>query len=196
MLRLSAVLRSRFRFATAPLRGTCFYPQPLGFGNAIRQKQKAKEYLFNFIIKLQLQQINLRFLEHKLTAYLALSFSHKTELQSVVNTIKAVLTTLNIKPIVFALENNYAVTNEKLMMQHALAEIDKCDLFIAELSYKSIGIGVEAGYAKAKNKPIVYLRSNIAEHSTTVSGISDYSIIYNSINDLNEKLKTCFNTFI
>ena len=80
-------------------------------------------------------------------------------------------------------------TQERQMMNQALADIDSCDMLIAETSHKGIGIGVEAGYAKAKNKPIVYLRHENAEHSTTVSGISDFQIIYTDTSDLKNKLK-------
>lgn len=74
------------------------------------------------------------------------------------------------------------------MMNQAIRDIDNCDILIAETSDKGIGIGIEVGYAKAKNKPIIYIRSAKAEHSTTVSGISDYQIIYADIGDLKNKL--------
>ena len=74
------------------------------------------------------------------------------------------------------------------MMNQAMIDIDKCDMLIAETSEKGIGIGIEVGYARAKNKPIVYLRNACVKHSTTVSGISSYQIVYNNINDLQEQL--------
>jgi len=40
----------------------------------------------------------------------------------------------------------------------------------------SIGVGVEAAYTAAKNKPSVYLRSLEGEPSTTVEGISNRQI--------------------
>ena len=76
-------------------------------------------------------------------------------------------------------------------MQQALADIDVCDLLIAEVSDKAIGIGVEAGYAKGKGKPVIYIRQKDSEHSTTLSGISDYRIIYDNINDLELQLSAC-----
>ena len=74
------------------------------------------------------------------------------------------------------------------MMQTAFAEIDKCEILIAEVSDKAIGIGIEVGYAKAKNKPVIYLRHATAEHSTTVSGASDYTVIYADDTDLKKQL--------
>jgi nucleoside 2-deoxyribosyltransferase len=70
-----------------------------------------------------------------------------------------------------------------------MSEIDRCDLFIAEVSEKGIGVGVETGYAKAHNKPILYLRHAGAEHSTTVSGVSDYHVFYRDAGDLKLKLE-------
>lgn len=74
------------------------------------------------------------------------------------------------------------------MMVTAMQEIDNCDFLIAETSVKGIGIGVEAGYAKGKNKPVVYLRHQQASHSTTVAGISDYQLIYTDSTDLEQQL--------
>jgi len=45
----------------------------------------------------------------------------------------------------------------------------------------SIGIGVEAEYAAAKNKPSVYLRSLEGEHSTTVAGISNWQFFIKQV---------------
>ena len=74
------------------------------------------------------------------------------------------------------------------MMQQAMRDIDHCDVLIAETSHKGIGIGIEVGYAKAKGKPVIYLRHQDAEHSTTVSGISDFQIAYSDTNDLQKQL--------
>lgn len=73
-------------------------------------------------------------------------------------------------------------------MQQAMKDIDRCDLLIAETSDKGIGIGIEVGYAKAKNKPVIYVRHNTAEHSATVSGISDFQIVYVDAEDLKKQL--------
>lgn len=71
------------------------------------------------------------------------------------------------------------------MMQQAMKDIDSCDLLIAETSDKVIVIGIEVGYARAKGKPVIYVRHHNAEHSTTISGISDFQIIYINPKDLN-----------
>jgi 2'-deoxynucleoside 5'-phosphate N-hydrolase len=81
----------------------------------------------------------------------------------------------------------------KSLMDAALKKIDDSDLLIAELSYKSIGIGIEVGYAKARNKKIIYIHKKGTEVSTTVSGVSDIRIEYEDIEDLITKLKKAIN---
>jgi 2'-deoxynucleoside 5'-phosphate N-hydrolase len=123
-------------------------------------------------------------------AYIAISYNKRKELQPVLDAIKEVLDQHSITPFVFADNYNFNPSQEKEMMQAAFAAIDKCEMLIAEVSDKAIGIGIEVGYAKAKNKTIVYLRAIGAEHSTTVGGTTDCTIIYNSTVDLKSRLKS------
>jgi nucleoside 2-deoxyribosyltransferase len=123
-----------------------------------------------------------------MTAYISISFS-KRKLAN--KELAAIITTLNehkIQPFIFVDNYKFDSTQEREMMQQAMTDIDHCDLLIAEVSDKAIGIGIEVGYAKAKNKPIIYIRKKDAEHSTTVSGISDLQIIYSDTNDLQKQL--------
>jgi len=121
-------------------------------------------------------------------AYIAISYNKRKELQTVLDTIKEVLLANSITPFVFVEQYNFSPTQEKEMMQAAFAELDKCDLFIAEVSDKAIGVGIEAGYAKAKGKTIIYLYPEVAEYSTTVGGTADHILPYNNPVDLKEKL--------
>ena len=121
-------------------------------------------------------------------AYIAISYNKRKQLQPELDAIKEVLKQHSITPFVFVDNYNFNASQEKEMMQQAFGEIDKCDLLIAEVSDKAIGIGIEVGYAKAKNKPIIYLRHRTAEHSTTVSGTSDYIVIYSDDDDLKKQL--------
>src|SRR5205809_5827480 len=91
-------------------------------------------------------------------------------------------------PFIFVDQYKFGPSQERQMMHQAMTDIDKCELFIAEVSDKAIGIGVEAGYAKAMGKPIVYVRKAKADHSTTVSGVSDFQVIYNDVLDLQKQL--------
>jgi 2'-deoxynucleoside 5'-phosphate N-hydrolase len=127
-------------------------------------------------------------------AYIAASYSRQKFLQAEIEIIKQTLGQYNIDPFVFVDIYNFKPDEEKQMMQQVFATIDVCDLLIAETSDKAIGIGVEVGYAKAKGKPIIYLRNYAAEHSTTVSGAGDYTIIYTSCNNLGYQLKNILKT--
>jgi 2'-deoxynucleoside 5'-phosphate N-hydrolase len=127
-------------------------------------------------------------------AYIAVSYSKRKFLQVELEIIKQTLGQCNIDPFVFVDTYNFKPAEEKQMMQQAFAAIDACGLLIAETSDKAIGIGIEVGYAKAKSKPVIYLRNNAAEHSTTVSGASDYIIIYTSSNNLGYQLKNILKT--
>lgn len=121
-------------------------------------------------------------------AYISLSYSKRKLLNKEIDSITVVLRRSGIKPFVFVDQYRFDPADEEQMMQQAMADIDNCGLFIAEVSQKAIGIGVETGYAKAKNKPIIYLRNIHAEHSTTVSGMSDFRIVYTNCTDLENQL--------
>ena len=121
-------------------------------------------------------------------AYISISYSKRKSMDAETNVIKETLLSFKIEPFVFVDEFKFYKEHEKKMMQQALISIDECDMLIAEVSDKAIGIGIEAGYAKAKGKTLIYIRNKNAEHSTTVSGISDFLIIYNNVVELKHLL--------
>jgi nucleoside 2-deoxyribosyltransferase len=127
-----------------------------------------------------------------MTAYIAISYSKRNALADELTAIKEVLVASGITAFVFAEQFQFDPAQEKEMMQEAMQKIDAADLLIAETSDKAIGIGIEAGYAKAKEKPVVYLRNKKADHSTTLSGISDQQVIYENSIDLKEQLQMIF----
>ncbi len=120
-------------------------------------------------------------------AYLAIGFQSRRSLQAEVDTIQEVLARSGISLFVFTDQYHFLKEAEKEMMQTAFREIRGADLFIAEVSEKAIGVGIETGYAAALLKPIVYLRNHHAEHSTTASGAATHSIIYSDTSDLSVK---------
>lgn len=121
-------------------------------------------------------------------AYISVNFSKRKFLQHELDTIAEILTAFKILPFVFVDHYRFDPEQEQEMMMYAVKEIENSDLLIAETSYKGIGIGIEAGYAKGKGKPIIYMRHKNAEHSTTVSGVSDYHIIYSDADEMKVKL--------
>ncbi len=123
------------------------------------------------------------------TAYISLSFQNRPLLTPVLAAISEALYHVGMIPFVFVDHYTFNTSQERAMMAQAMKDIERCDLLIAETSDKAIGIGVEAGYAKAKGKPVIYLRQDDAAHSTTVAGISDFQLIYTSPADLKQKLE-------
>ncbi len=129
-------------------------------------------------------------------AYIAVSFSKRNELANEINSIKKVLQDNQIDYVVFIEKYLFTPDKENEMMKTALEEIDKCSILIAETTDKGIGIGIEAGYAKAKDKPVIYMRKNKAEHATTLSGLSDFKVIYNDTDDLEMQLAGIMKNYI
>jgi 2'-deoxynucleoside 5'-phosphate N-hydrolase len=121
-------------------------------------------------------------------AYISVSFSKRKSVDKEINVIKDTLNEFNISSFVFVDNYKFDLTQEKEMMEQAMTDIDSCDILLAETSDKGIGIGIEVGYAKAKGKTVIYLHQKYTEHSTTVSGISDYQITYIDITDLKKQL--------
>ena len=65
----------------------------------------------------------------------------------------------------------------------ALRAIDDCD-FLSRFSEKGVGLGIEAGYAYARKKPIIVLAKEGVEISDTLKGISKQFIFYTKPEDL------------
>ena len=127
-------------------------------------------------------------------AYLAISYSNRKLFNKEVNSLKNYLLTKNIELLVFVDKYNFAPNQEQEMMQTAFNEIDSSDILIAELTTKSIGVGIEIGYAVAKNKPVFYLRKTTSEYSTTAAGSSKFSIKYNNEIDLIIEIEKLLNS--
>lgn len=123
------------------------------------------------------------------TAFISMSFSQTYLIKTVVERLKAVLSTYAISVNIFVDDYTFDASEEDIMMKVSCDDIAKCDFLIAEVSNKAIGVGVEVGYAAGLGKPIIYMRQRNAEHSTTVSGISTYNIIYDSLDDMEHKLE-------
>ena len=120
--------------------------------------------------------------------YLAISYSKRKNFDKEVTVLKQFFFNRGIDLLVFVDQYNFKQNEEKLMMQTAFTAIDSCDLLIAELTTKSIGVGIEIGYAYAKNIPILYLHKEQAAYSTTASGSANYHITYSNEIDLIKKL--------
>ena len=74
-------------------------------------------------------------------------------------------------------------------MNMTFKEIDKADILIVEFSEKGVGLGIEAGYAFSKNKPIIVLAKEGSDVSTTIKGISKQVIFYKNVEEIKDKLR-------
>lgn len=122
-------------------------------------------------------------------AYLAISYSNRKLFDTEINSLKQLFTDYNIELLVFVDKYHFKPNQELEMMQTAFAEIDSSDMLIAELTTKSIGVGIEIGYAYAQQKDIYYLRKKNAEYSTTAAGCANYNLEYVNDVDLVNQLK-------
>ena len=121
-------------------------------------------------------------------AYFAISYSNRKQFDKEVDSLQKLFNKNNIELLVFVDKYDFKVNQEKEMMKTAFEEIDSSNFFIAELTTKSIGVGIEIGYAFAKEKPIFYLRKKKSEYSTTASGCSSYIIEYENEFDLRDSI--------
>ncbi|MGY0218414.1 nucleoside 2-deoxyribosyltransferase [Endozoicomonadaceae bacterium StTr2] len=70
------------------------------------------------------------------------------------------------------------------IMQDTFAKIDASDLVVVDVTEKGIGLGIEAGYAKAKGKALIIVARDSVEVSTTIKGIADQIIFFNNISEI------------
>lgn len=122
-------------------------------------------------------------------AYFAISYSNRNLFDKEVESLQELFKKNSIELLVFVDKYNFTTDQEKEMMNAAFQEIDNSDFLIAELTTKSIGVGIEIGYAFAKNKPVVYLFKKGSEYSTTASGCSNSVIEYRNEHDLRESME-------
>jgi len=121
--------------------------------------------------------------------YLAISYSNRGLFDNEIECLKNLFKSNNLELLVFVDKYNFKTSQEKEMMKSAFMEIDDSDFLIAELTTKSIGVGIEIGYAFAKKKPIIYLRKKYTEYSTTASGSSTYNVEYENEFDLYKSME-------
>ncbi|MCK5537218.1 MAG: nucleoside 2-deoxyribosyltransferase [Bacteroidales bacterium] len=129
-------------------------------------------------------------------AYFAISYTNRKLFYKEIKSLKNLFNINNIELLVFVDKYNFKANQEKEMMKTAFEEIDSSDFLIAELTTKSIGVGIEIGYAFAKEKPIFYLRKKDSEYSTTASGCSISVIDYENELDLYDMMEKLIRTKI
>jgi len=74
------------------------------------------------------------------------------------------------------------------MMKITFSQIDQSDIIIADVADWPIGVGVEAGYAYAKDIPIICICNINKKIANTVAGLATQVIMYESYEDLSKRL--------
>ena len=123
-----------------------------------------------------------------ITAYLAIKFhaDHKNKLS--IEQISAALMSAGIRSICVTrdLEKWGTVHFEPAdLMLKSFEAIDTSDFVVIDLTEKGVGLGIEAGYAWAKGKPIITIAKAGSDISTTLQGISEQIVLYETFDDLN-----------
>ena len=72
------------------------------------------------------------------------------------------------------------------LMQRAFAEIDLSDLLVVDLTEKGVGLGIEAGYAYARQIPIVVIARKGSDISATLQGIARKLFLYDEFEELTD----------
>lgn len=129
-----------------------------------------------------------------ITAYFGISKSNRVHFDNEIQQLKNCLTKHDINLLVFVDKYNFNPDQEKEMMSIAFEEIDNSFFLIVELTKKAIGVGIEVGYAVAKQKPIIYIKRKNAKHSTTVARCSNFSIEYENEFHLSEEIEKIIKT--
>lgn len=75
------------------------------------------------------------------------------------------------------------------LMRLTFSELDACDLLLVDLAEKGVGVGIEAGYAAARGKPIVVIAPTAADVSDTLAGLAQAVWRYADFADLPGILK-------
>ncbi len=125
-------------------------------------------------------------------AYLAHKFYSDGRNRKLIEDISESLKENGVETVIMARDfedwGNKTYSPEELM-RLSFKQIDDCDILILEFSEKGTGLGIEAGYAYAKNKPIYVVAVSGSEISTTLKGIVNLIIFYSDPKEVGGKIK-------
>lgn len=72
------------------------------------------------------------------------------------------------------------------LMKRSFTEIESSDVVVVDLTEKGVGLGIEAGYARAKGIPVITIAPAGTDISTTLEGISRRVVFYREMSDLQQ----------
>ncbi|HEY4498994.1 MAG TPA: nucleoside 2-deoxyribosyltransferase [Candidatus Paceibacterota bacterium] len=127
-----------------------------------------------------------------MNAYLAIKFKEDFSNRSLIENICTALEIVGVQTTVMVRDlEKWGKTKftPQEMMSKAFEETDKADILIIEFSEKGVGLGIEAGYALAKGKPIIVIAKTGSEISDTLKGLAKDIIFYAEPDELSEKFQ-------
>lgn len=124
-------------------------------------------------------------------AYLAVKFKEDFSNRELIENISNALRKEGIETSVMARDfekwGKVRFTPKELM-EKTFEKIDASQMLIVEFSEKGVGLGIEAGYAYAKGKPIIVIAKEGSEISDTLRGIAQKVIFYKNPEDIIGKI--------
>jgi 2'-deoxynucleoside 5'-phosphate N-hydrolase len=124
-------------------------------------------------------------------AYLAIKFKEDYSNRPFIEDLSRVLKDVGIITEIMVRDHERwgeKIFSPKELMQLTFEAIDNSNILIIEFSEKGVGLGIEAGYAFAKRKPIIVIAKEDASISSTLSGIANNIIFYKDISELGIKI--------
>jgi nucleoside 2-deoxyribosyltransferase len=119
--------------------------------------------------------------------YIGIKYHEDYKNKLIVNKIASVLENKGYETICIVRDISMKESNKYTsyeLMKLTFEKIDICDLVVIDLTEKGVGLGIEAGYAYAKEIPIITVAKSGSDISETLEGISKKIIFYNNIEDL------------
>lgn len=120
--------------------------------------------------------------------FISIKFHEDNRNRELINGISSILEKKGLETICIIRDvekwgqNKFGTPEE--LMKKTFDEIDSSDLVVVELSEKGVGLGIEAGYAFAKGKPIVTIAKTGTDISSTLQGISQEVFFYRQYHEL------------
>ena len=125
-------------------------------------------------------------------AYLAIKYHEDNSNKALVDALAGALEKAGVRTTIMARDieewGKHAFSAQELM-RLTFEHIDAADILVVEFSEKGVGIGIEAGYAYARKKPIIIIAREGSEISSTLTGIATHILFYKQPSDLTSPLK-------
>lgn len=131
-------------------------------------------------------------MDFNMKIYLAIKFHEDFSNRKLIEEILETLNKSGFETVVMARDyENWGQIKFKPedLMKLTFKITEESDLLLIEFSEKGVGLGIEAGYAYAKGKPIVVIAKYGSDISETMKGVAKEVIFYEKVEEIGEKIK-------